>query len=84
MSPKVRAGARPIPDLPRDRLLPEELAEFRRLLGAYETSRERLVAAEAQLSVFLTAARDHRGLAGEVLVDPGTGHIETDLPPERD
>jgi len=75
MSALIKVGVKPQPDLPTDRLTQEELGELRQLLIARQSFVEQAQAVEQRIQVLLLTSRDHRGLQGEVRIDPESGNI---------
>ncbi len=74
--PWIVAGAVRDESLPVDRLVDGEHRELQAILAAHGAVREQLAAIEHRLSLFVVTARDRRGLAGRVQVDPETGAIQ--------
>lgn len=74
----IRAGADADPALPREGLTPPELEELRSLVAARERTVAALEAVERQIALFVTGARDRRGLLGPVRVSPIDGRIVVD------
>lgn len=73
--PLITAGAPRDPNLPVDRMTEPELREMQQILAAHGAVREQLAVLEQRLSLFILTARDRRGQAGRIQVDPETGDI---------
>ena len=73
--PLITAGAPQDPNLPVDRMTEPELREMQQILTTHGAVREQLAMLEQRLSLFLLTARDRRGHAGRIQVDPETGAI---------
>lgn len=73
--PMISAGSERDASLPADHLTEGELRELHRLLAVHNEARERVATVEQHLSLLILTARDRRGLAGKIQVDPESGAI---------
>ena len=75
MAGVIRLGVKIDPELPRNALSPDEMADLRKLIAARQASLEQAQVADQRLQLYIVGVRDRRGIVGELEVNPETGAI---------
>ncbi len=73
---KITVGEERVQDLDPQRLSPQELAQVGQLLESRARLQVQLKMVEQEIHVALLAAKERRGITGQVSVDCETGTIE--------